>query len=124
MKWAFEIIRAFFVAFGTMQTIANLNYLIKKDGVELAKRQHKELPDTVADKQLRVKTICMLLFGMLFLVTGLFSYFTHSYYKLSFIIVLGAYSLYALIEAIYYSFWRTFGAFGISAILLIVASLA
>jgi len=120
MTWTFEIIRAFFVAFGAMQTISNFNYLLKKNGLESAKKQHKELPDNTTNKQIKVKTICMFSFGILFLITGLFSYFTRSNYELSFIIVLGAYTIYALIEAIYYRFWRTFGAFIISAVLLLV----
>lgn len=121
MSWKFEIIRAFFVAFGAMQTISNVTYLLKKSGLELAKKQHKELPDNITNKQLKVKTICMFSFGVLFLAASLFPYLTRSYYELSFIIVLGAYTLYALIEAVYYRFWRTFGAFIISAILLVVA---
>lgn len=122
MSWIFEIIRAFFVAFGAMQTISNFTYLSKKSGLELAKKQHKELPDNTTNKQIKVKTICMFSFGILFLSTGLFSYFTRSYYELSFIVVLGAYTIYALIEAVYYRFWRTFGALIISVILLLVAS--
>lgn len=120
MSWASEIIRGFFVAFGAFQTIANFIYLSGKNRLELAKKQHMELPDNTTTKQLRVKTRCMFSFGILFLATGLFSYFTHSYYALSFIIVMSAYTLYALIEAVYYRFWRTTGAFIISVILLLV----
>jgi uncharacterized membrane-anchored protein len=123
MSWANEIIRAVFVAFGAMQTVSNATYLLKKNGFEFAKKQHKELPDNTTNKQIKVKTICMFSFGILFLATGLFSYFTRSYSGLGFIIVLSAYTLYALIEVIYYKFWRTFGAFIISAILLLVALL-
>jgi len=120
MSWACEIIRAFFVAFGAMQTISNFTYLLTKKGLELAKKQHRELPDNTTNKQIKVKTLCMFSFGILFFATGLFSYLTRSYYELSFNIVLGAYTLYALIEAVYYRFWRTFGAFIISAILFLV----
>ena len=121
MQWVFELVRAFFVAFGAMQTISNSTYLLKNNGLELAKKQHKELPDNTTSRQLRVKTICMLSFGVVFLSTGLFSYFARSKYELCFIIVLGAYALYALIEATYYKFWRTFGAFLVSAILFTIA---
>lgn len=121
MSWTSEIIRAFFVAFGAMQTISNCIYLLKRDGFELARKQHKELPDNISNKQIKLKTICMFLFGILFFITGLFSYLTHSYYELSFIIILSVYTLYALIEAIYYRFWRTFGALIASTILLLVA---
>ena len=120
MSWTFEIIRVFFVTFGVLQTIANFIYLSRKNGLELAKNQHRELPDNTTKKQLRVKTICMFLFGIIFFATGLFSYVTHSDYKLSFIIVMGAYTLYALIEAVYYRFWRTFGAVILSTILFLV----
>lgn len=124
MSWISEIMRAFFVAFGSMQTIANLTYLLKKNGLELAKKQHKELPDNITNKQIKTKTICMFLFGILFLATGLFSYFIHAYNKYSFIAVLGIYMLYALVEFIYYRFWRTFGAFMLSAVLLLIVILS
>ncbi len=123
MSWRFEFIRGFFVAFGALETIANFIYLSRKNGLDLAKKQHRELPDHTTKKQLRVKTICMFSFGILFLVTGLYSYFTLSYYELSFTIVMGAYTLYSLIEAVYYRYWRTFGAVIISVILLLVTLL-
>lgn len=116
----FEIIRAFFVVFGFLQTIANTIYLTKKNGIELAKKQHRELPDTITDKQMKAKTICMFAFGILFFVISLFSYFTQTDDGLIFIIVSGIYMLYSLIEAVYYRFWKTTGAFIISLILLLI----
>ncbi len=124
MTWMFEIIRAFFVAFGAMQTISNITYLLKNNGLESAKKQHRELPDNTTNKQIKAKTLCMFSFGILFLSTGLFSYLSHSYYKFGFVFILGAYTLYALVEALYYRFWRTFGAFIISAVLLLILGLA
>ncbi len=121
MSWTHEIIRAFFVAFGALQSISNINYLLKKNGLELARKQHKELPNITTDKQIQVKMIGMFFFGILFLLTGLISYITRSYYELSFIILLGAYLLYTLMEAVYYRFWRTFGACIIAALLFLIA---
>lgn len=121
MPWKSEILRALFVALGGMQTISNPTYLLKKNGIELARKQHKELPDSTTDNQMKTKVICMFSFGILFLITGLFSYFTRTYYELSFIIVLSIFTIYTLTEAVFYRFWRTFGAFIISAILLLVA---
>ena len=120
MAWKFEIYRAFFVAFGAIQTMSNLIYLLKKNGMEFAKKQHKELPDTATTKQLKAKAVCMLLFGMLFLATGLISSLTGSFSKSSFTIVLGLYAVYALAEAVYYKFWRTVGAFILSGVLFLV----
>lgn len=119
MSWKYEIYLAFFVAFGSMQTISNLIYLLKKNGIVIAKKQHKELPCTASPKQLKVKVICMLLFGILFFTIGLTSCFTRSFNSLSFAVVLGMYAIYALVEAVYYNFWRTVGAFVISSILFI-----
>ncbi|WP_040948257.1 hypothetical protein [Gorillibacterium massiliense] len=119
MSWTVEIIRGFFVAFGALQTITNFIYLSRKKGLDLARNQHRELPDHTTRKQVRVKTICMFSFGILFWATGLFSYFTHSYYELSFIIVMGAYTLYAMIEALFYRYWRTFGTVIISVLLFL-----
>ncbi len=63
----------------------------------------------------------MLSFGVLFLAIGLFSYFTRSYVKLNFIITLGAYMVYALIEAMYYKYWKVYGALAIAATLFLIA---
>jgi hypothetical protein len=120
MTWKTEIIRALFVAFGTTQTLLNLNYVVRENGLDLARKQHKELPDNATNKQIRVKTICMLSFGILFFATGLFSFLTRSYYGLSFIVALILYALYAFIEAAYYRFWRTFGTFLLSVVFLIL----
>lgn len=40
ITWKQEIFRAFLLAFGTGQIIANVTYLIKKNGIDLARRQH------------------------------------------------------------------------------------
>ena len=43
MSWTHEILRAFFVAFGALQTISNMTYLLKKNGLELARKQHNNI---------------------------------------------------------------------------------
>lgn len=80
---------------GRTSLFRSFTYLLKENGYELARKQHKELPDHTPNKQMKVKTVCMFSFGILFLTTGLFSYFTRSYHELSFLIVLGAYTLYS-----------------------------
>jgi len=120
MSWKVEIIRAFFVAFGAFEVIANVSYLRKENGLVLARKQHRELPDSITDLQIKTKTICMFVFGCLLLFVGMFSYITHSYNELLFVGVLGLYMIYAFIEFAYYKFYRTFGAFVLSLVLLLV----
>jgi hypothetical protein len=120
MPWKFEIYLAFFIAFGATQIISNLIYLSKKNGIELARRQHKELPDMATSMQVKKKVVCMLLFGILFLAVGLVSSFTRSFHQISIVIVLGMYVAYALAEAIYYKFWKTIGALILSGVLLVI----
>ncbi len=114
----YEIYRAFFIAFGAVQVITNSIYLIRKDGVNLAKKQHRELPDTATNKHYSAKIFYMLSFGILLFTTGLISSFHHFVYPISFTVVLGVYTLYALIEALYYRFWKTTGAFILPLVLL------
>ena len=117
MSWKYEIYRAVLVAFGTLQTILNLYYLSRADGMKLAARQHTELPKNATMKQLKIKTTMMLLFGVIFLAGGLYAYFTHSFPKsIVFAIVIG-FALYAIIEALYYRYWKTVG-FAIVGVLL------
>lgn len=87
-------------------------------------KKHKELPDTANLKQIKVKAVCMLSFGILFFAIGVISCFTRSFYLLIYTIVLGLYAAYALIEAAYYKFWRTIGAFIISSVLFLTILLS
>lgn len=52
-----EIYRAFFVAFGAMEVLTNFRYLIRKNGIELARKQHQELPKDISDRQMKAVTI-------------------------------------------------------------------
>lgn len=114
MSWKVELFRAIFVALGTMEIITNVKYLVKKDGLTEARKQHKELPNTVTDKNMKIKVICMLLSGIGFLFIGLASYILHSPIIICTSIFLMAFSCYALIEAIYYKYRNTFGFAAIS----------
>ncbi|HAB9279726.1 hypothetical protein HQ697_08610 [Enterococcus faecium] len=120
MSWTIELIRILFVVLGVLEAIPNFIYLLRKDGVELARKQHGELPKDTTRKQIRIKTVCMFLFGVSFLGTVLFSYATSTYHVLSFAIVMGAFSTYLAIEATYYKYWRIFVPFIISVILFFV----
>lgn len=119
MSWKLEIYRAIFVAFGAFETIMNVSFLLKKDGLTFAAKQHGEIPKWANKNQLRIKVIFMLLFGVLFLGVGLYSYILHSIKQNSFITVLTIFSMYAVGEGIYYRYWKTFG-FSIVSILLLV----
>lgn len=120
MNWKLEIYRAFFVAFGAMEVFTNLCYLTKKDGLQLARKQHQELPKSITEHQIRLKVILMFLFGLTFLINGLFSYYTHTVNTISFKINLILFSLYAFTESMYYKYWKTIGFFIVSMILLIL----
>lgn len=118
MSWKIELFRAFFVALGSMEIITNIKYLIKKNGLAEARKQHREIPDTVTDKNVKVKVICMLLSGIGFLFIGLASYILHSPVKICTSIFLTFFFFYALIEAFYYKYRNTFGFAGVSAAVL------
>lgn len=109
MTWKQEIFRAFLLAFGTGQIIANVTYLIKKNGISLARKQHQELPDNVSDKEMRMKVICMLLVSSMFFMVSLISYMLHSYFNIVILILLILFSMYAIAEALYYRYWKTVG---------------
>jgi len=111
MGWKAELVKAFFVAFGAFQTFANLSYLVRKNGVIYARKQHREMPDDASDRQMKVKMAGMFMFGLLMLVTGLVSYLIRSYYEMGFVIVMGLFAVYVFAEAVYYKYWRTTGAF-------------
>lgn len=116
----YEFYRTFLIAFGAMQIITNSHYLIRKNGIEAARKQHRELPATSTNRQFRVKIICMLSFGILFFTTGIILAIIRSPYPIAITIALSAYTLYALIEALYYRSLKTWGAFILPVVLLVI----
>lgn len=120
MSWKVEIYRAFFVAFGMFEIITNLSYLVLKNGLDRAIRQHGELPKDVSKKQIRTKTICMLIFGSIFFVIGLYSFINKSVDYITYLCILISFSIYAIIEGCYYRYWKTIGFSAVSLMLLFI----
>jgi len=118
MTWKQEIFRALLLAFGAGQIITNVQYLIKKNGISLARKQHQELPHNVTDKEMRIKATCMLLVGIMFFVIALISYVTGSYFDLIMLSSLIIFSMYGIGEAVYYRYWKTVG-FAVTTIVLL-----
>ncbi|MHB8063273.1 MAG: hypothetical protein ACYDG2_11670 [Ruminiclostridium sp.] len=114
-----EILRAFLLALGSLETITNLNYLINKNGINLARKQHKEIPRNISDKKMKIKVICMLLMGIAFFGVSLSTYLSHNYFKNSIIITTVIFSVYGVSEALYYRYRNTFGFAALTIIILI-----
>lgn len=104
-----EIVRAVFVAFGCMEIMTNGNYLLKSNGMIAARRQHGEIPQNATEKQLRTKVICMFTTGVLFLAAGILNYMWHTYMQAVFIGAAATLTLYSVVEALYYRYWKTTG---------------
>lgn len=117
MNWINEIYRAFFVALGSMQILTNLIFLLKSNGVQLARKQHQEVPANISAKQMRIKILFMLSFGIVFITIGLYSYINRQFPLPMYLLSLGLFSLYAILEAFYYKYWKTVG-FALISILL------
>lgn len=109
MTWKQEIFRAFLLAFGTMEIILNLKFLLKENGIKLARKWHQEIPHNLPDKNMKVKIICMLLSGVMFLVVSLISFIMHKYFDWMILDSLIVFSVYAIVEALYYRYLNTLG---------------
>lgn len=121
MNWGQEILRAFLLAFGITEIITNTVYLFKENGLDLARKQHGELPENISYKKIKLKVVIMLLFGIVFFITSLSTYVLHRYTSNMIFITLILFSIYGIIEFLYYRYWKTFG-FAIVTILLMLAS--
>lgn len=119
MSWKFEIYRALFVALGMFEVITNASFLCSKNGLKFASKQHSEIPKDATLKQLKMKVTIMLTFGLLFLIGGVSSYVLKSVNEVCYLLILSLFTLYALVETIYYRYWKTFGFFIISILFLI-----
>jgi hypothetical protein len=104
-----EILRAFLVTLGVSELLLNGSYLVKRNGLSLARKQHGELPPNLPDYKMRVKVIMMLFFGFLFTIASLSSYFLHAYVKTPIVISMFLFMIYGVIEAFYYRYWKTTG---------------
>ena len=120
MKWTFELYRAFFVALGSIEVLSNLFFLLKDDGIRLARKQHQDVPPDISIKQMRLKVLMMFSFGIVFLVIGLYSYISRSFPLPVYLMSLGIFSIYAISEAFYYKYWKTIGFAIISIIFFLL----
>ncbi len=119
MTWGQEIFRAFLLALGCFEIVTNLTYLTITGGIDKARKQHGELPAGISDKNIKVKVVCMLIFGTALFATALSSYILHSYTGKALLITTILFSVYGIIEALYYKYWKTFGFAGVTIALLL-----
>ncbi len=121
MTWGQEIMRAFLLAFGATEIITNIVYLTRKDGLRLARKQHRELPDNISGTNIRLKVICMLFIGIAFFSCSLLSYIFRMYLHNTILLSTIFFALYGITEAFYYRYWKTTG-FAVVTILLLIFS--
>ncbi|SEW30728.1 hypothetical protein [[Clostridium] fimetarium] len=121
MTWGEEIFRALLLTFGMTEIITNISYLTKVNGLDLARKQHGELPPHVALAKIKLKVVFMLLFGIIFFVASLSTYILHKYIAIVIFVPAILFCFYGVIEALYYRYWKTFG-FAFVTILLLIAS--
>jgi hypothetical protein len=119
MTWGQEIFRSFLLVLGSLQIITNLINLTKKNGINLARKQHQEIPKNLSDKKMRIKLVCMLLTVIAFFVVSLSTYLSHNYFKKGIIITTIIFSIYGISEALYYRYRNTFGFAALTIIILI-----
>ena len=122
MTWGQEIFRALLLTFGMTEIISNISYLVKNNGLELARKQHGELPPNLPSGKIKSKVIFMLLIGIIFFVAALSSFILHKYITAVIMIPSIIFCFYGIIEAIYYKYWKTFG-FAFVTILLLITSI-
>lgn len=120
LTWGHEIVRALLLAMGTIEIITNTHHLLKKNGLQSARKQHGELPPNRSDKQIKTKVICMLSFGVIFFVISLLSYILHTYLQSVIFVSLILFAIYGITEALYYRFWKTFGFASVTIVLFFI----
>ena len=121
MTWGQEILRALLLAVGFTEITTNLLYLTRINGLELARKQHGELPKSITDKNIKIKVICMLTFGIVFFASSLLCFILHKYLYNIILVPLILFSIYGIIEALYYRYWKTTG-FACVTILLVTSA--
>jgi hypothetical protein len=90
--------------------------------LDLARKQHGELPANISNKKIKIKVICMLLSGIALFGSSLLSYMLHMYLHNIILMTSLLFSLYGITEALYYRYWKTTG-FALVTILLLIFSI-
>lgn len=108
-----------FLLLGIFELVSNSIYLTKSNGVTLARKQHQEIPANVIDQQMKMKVVCMLIVGIVSLFFAIYSFF-FNLPSLCYFVSLGILSLYALCEFWYYRYWKTFGFFVGTVVLILI----
>lgn len=121
MSWIQEVLRALLLSLGVFEVITNTTFLLRADGLILARRQHQEMPIGISDTKIKLKVILMLLYGIAFFIISLTSFIFHKYLHLAIILILSLFTIYAISEAIFYRYWRTWGFAVITLLLLLVS---
>lgn len=122
MTFGQEIFRSLLLVFGITEIITNLSYLITQNGLDLARKQHGELPPKISCKKIKLKVLCMLFFGIVFFVVSLSSYILHRYIHTIILIPSILFCFYGIIESLYYRYWKTFG-FAFVTVLIMIGSI-
>lgn len=121
MSWGEEILRALLLSLGAFEVITNSIFLLKNEGLTLARKQHQELPKDISDNKIRLKVVLMLLFGMAFFIVSFLSYILCKDMHLATTLIVLLFSIYGLIEATFYKYWKTWGFAATTIILLVLA---
>jgi hypothetical protein len=114
-----DIYRFIFFILGLFCFLSNGIYLLKKEGLTLARKQHQELPYGLPERNFKVKVTAMFLFGILFLATGVVSLISTNIYAAIAPIIFGIFATYGVAEALYYRYWKTFGFMFVCILLFI-----
>ena len=88
--------------FGVFELSTNTIYLIMKNGVSKAYKQHKELPGSVPESRMKAKVITMEFIGTVFFLAGLHAVIFSASAKVLLSGILAFYAMYNWCESIYY----------------------
>lgn len=104
----------YFIVFGILEVISNLYHLTRRTKEKIsesAKKQHGEIPADLEATHYVVKAIFMLAFGAMFLLCGLILLINNNASSSLFYIPLLSFSIYSVIQAVFYrKFWRVWTA--------------
>ncbi|KOF56519.1 MULTISPECIES: hypothetical protein [Clostridium] len=95
-------------------------FLFNENGIKLARKWHQEIPHNLPDKNMKFKVICMLLSGIMFLTVSLISFIMHKYFNWMIFESLIIFSVYAIVETLYYRYLNTFGFASVTIAFIII----
>lgn len=115
-----SILNVFILVIGLFSVITNGFYILINKEVELGRRQHRELPESASEFEVKTKVNLMFISGLMFCIAFILNTIKSPKSEIFLLFTLSLFFCYSLLEAQHYKHWKTWGFSFVSVFLLLI----